>query len=549
MTTTVAAPATGRAAGGALAGAGTLLRFALRRDRVRLPVWLTSLAVFNLFSALSFQQNYATPADREIAAETLGTPAGLAMTGPRRYLEAPEYTLGVMHSHEMIGYLALAVALLGILLVVRHTRQEEETGRVELVRASVVGRHAHLAAALTLAAIANIGVAAALAASLLAADLSGTTFAGSVLFGVSIGAVGMCFAALAAVTVQITEHSRAASGMALAGVGLAFALRAVGDVSAEALSWVSPIGWAQRTYPFVADQWWPTLLAVAAAGLLAAVAFVLSTRRDVGAGLRPPRVGRATGSRFLTTPFGFALRLHRGLLVGFAAGAMLLAAMYGAILGEVERMVAEVSGLGELIAQVGGDTILDSFISMIMIVVTSLTAVYVVLATLRPRAEENVARAEPVLATALSRGRWMASHLATALLGGLVIQMLSGLAFAALGAASVGDTDVLWRSLGAAAAYLPALWVMCGVTTALYGWAPRLAPLAWLVPAYAFIVGYLGELLRFPGWMSHFSPLGHVPRLPAAEFEPLPLIVLTVVAAVLLVVGLAGLRRRDLAAV
>lgn len=550
MTATVTTGAATRAhGGGALAGTGTLLRFALRRDRVRVPAWLAALGLLNLFSAQSFQQNYPTPQDRQVVAETLHTPAGLAMTGPRRYLEGAEYTLGAMHSHEMVAYLALAVGLLNILLVVRHTRQEEETGRAELVRASIVGRHAHLAAALMVALIANVGVAAVLAASLVVTGMPSVTVSGSVLFGTAIGALGWCFAALAAVTVQFTEHSRAATGMALAGVGVAFALRAVGDVSAEALSWVSPIGWAQRTYPFVADQWWPTLLAVAAAGLLAAVAFVLSTRRDVGAGLRPPRVGRATGSRFLTTPFGFALRLHRGLLVGFAAGAMLLAAMYGAILGEVERMVAEVSGLGELIAQVGGDTILDSFISMIMIVVTSLTAVYVVLATLRPRAEENVARAEPVLATALSRGRWMASHLATALLGGLVIQMLSGLAFAALGAASVGDTDVLWRSLGAAAAYLPALWVMCGVTTALYGWAPRLAPLAWLVPAYAFIVGYLGELLRFPGWMSHFSPLGHVPRLPAAEFEPLPLIVLTVVAAVLLVVGLAGLRRRDLAAV
>ena len=516
MTTTVAAPATGRAAGGALAGAGTLLRFALRRDRVRLPVWLTSLAVFNLFSALSFQQNYATPADREIAAETLGTPAGLAMTGPRRYLEAPEYTLGVMHSHEMIGYLALAVALLGILLVVRHTRQEEETGRVELVRASVVGRHAHLAAALTLAAIANIGVAAALAASLLAADLSGTTFAGSVLFGVSIGAVGMCFAALAAVTVQITEHSRAASGMALAGVGLAFALRAVGDVSAEALSWLSPIGWAQRTYPFVDDRWWPVLPAIVVTVLLAALAFASSTRRDVGAGLRPPRVGPATGSRLLTTPFGFALRLHRGLLIGFTAGAVLLAVMYGSILGEVERMVAEIAALAELVAQVGGDTVLDSFISMIMVVVTSLTAVYVVLAALRPRAEETAGRAEPVLATALSRPRWAATHVAAALLGALVIQTLSGLAFGAVGAAAVGDSQLLWRATAAAMAYLPALWVVVGVAAALYGWVPRAAPLAWVIPAYAFVVGYLGELFGFPDWMHNLSPLGHVPSLPAA---------------------------------
>ena len=37
---------------------------------------------------------------------------------------------------------------MAILLVVRHTRAEEETGRAELVGAGVVGRHAPLAAAL-----------------------------------------------------------------------------------------------------------------------------------------------------------------------------------------------------------------------------------------------------------------------------------------------------------------------------------------------------------------------------------------------------------------
>ena len=44
---------------------------------------------------------------------------------------------------------------MSILLVVRHTRADEETGRAELVGAGVVGRHAPLAAALVVAAIAD----------------------------------------------------------------------------------------------------------------------------------------------------------------------------------------------------------------------------------------------------------------------------------------------------------------------------------------------------------------------------------------------------------
>ena len=61
------------------------------------------------------------------------------------------------------GYSLLAVlaALMSALAVVRHTRQNEETGRAELVGAAVVGRYAGLAAALIVTVGANIVLAVA----------------------------------------------------------------------------------------------------------------------------------------------------------------------------------------------------------------------------------------------------------------------------------------------------------------------------------------------------------------------------------------------------
>ncbi|OSC48832.1 hypothetical protein B5181_41385, partial [Streptomyces sp. 4F] len=56
----------------------------------------------------------------------------------------------------------------------------------------------------------------------------------------------------------------------------------------------------------------------------------------------------------------------------------------------------------------------------------------------------------------------------------------------------------------------------------------------------------LGQILQFPGWMNDLSPFGHVPRLPAADMNWTPLLVLTLVAAGLVRLGLAGFRRRDL---
>ncbi|THA27705.1 ABC transporter permease [Streptomyces sp. RKND-216] len=545
MERTAAGSATGTdARGGALAGTGVLLRFALRRDGVRLPVWIGALTAGTLASLSSFEQTYSTDADRTAIAKTLGSPAGLAMSGPGHYLD--DYGLGAMMGHQMLGFVAVLVGLMTVLTVARHTRMEEETGRAELVRAAVVGRHAHLTAALVTAALASLALGGLLAAGLGASGAEGVGWHGSLLYGAAHAAVGIVFAGVAAVTVQVTQHSRGASGMALAAIGAAYALRAAGDVGGGALSWLSPIGWAQRTYVFVDDRWWPLLLCLLLAAGAAAAGYVLSTRRDLGAGLRAARTGRGSASGLLTRPVGFALRQQRGLLYGFAAGLFVLGAMYGSILGQAEEMIEDLAELREVVRQVGDASLAESFAATVMIVVAVVASVHGVMAALRPRAEETAGRAEPLLATGLSRARWVGSHVAVATAGGVVVLLAAGLGFGLLGAASTGDAGVVPDLLGAALAYAPALWVTAGVGVALFGWAPRATAAVWIVPVYAFVVGYLGPILDLPDWLAELSPFGHVPRVPAESMDWGAAAGLTAVAAALVAFGIAGFRRRDL---
>ncbi|MEV5162596.1 ABC transporter permease [Streptomyces sp. NPDC053728] len=530
---------------GALAGTRTLVRFNLRRDRVRLPVWVLALFLSTLATADKFTTLYAAPEDRASLLATMDSPAGLAMTGPRHYLD--DYTFGSMLGHQMLGFLAVLVGLMSVLIVTRHTRDEEETNRAELVRSTVVGRHAHLAAALWVAVIADLSLAVLLAAGLGAMDLGPDGAAGALVYGLAHAAVGLVFAGVAAITTQITAHTRGASGMALAVIGLAYVLRAAGDAGGDdALSWLSPIGWIQRTYPYVDNRWWPLLLCAALAVLCAGTGFVLSTRRDVGAGLRAGRPGSPTASRALLGPLGFALRLHRSVLAGFVAGLFVMGAMYGSILGEVEDMLGSIDQIQEALRRIGGATMAESFASMIMVILAVVASVYVVMASLRPLAEEHAGRAEPLLATGLSRARWAGSHLAVALAGGTALLLAGGLGIGVLGAASTDDPGLVLSLTGAALAYAPALWVTAGVASVLFGWLPRAARAAWTVPVYAFVTGYLGQLLRFPDWTNDLSPFGHVPKLPAAPMEWTPLAVLTVIAAALVLFGLEGFRRRDL---
>ena len=91
---------------------------------------------------------------------------------------------------------------------------------------------------------------------------AGLPTSGSLLYGASVAAVGLAFTGVGLVAAQVTEHARGAVGIGLAVLGVAFLLRAIGDVAENGLSWLSPIGWAQATNAFGDERWWPLLPAV-----------------------------------------------------------------------------------------------------------------------------------------------------------------------------------------------------------------------------------------------------------------------------------------------
>lgn len=98
---------------------------------------------------------------------------------------------------------------------------------------------------------------------------------------------GIVFSAVAAVTAQVTVSARVATGLGMAAIGIAYVLRAVGDLAEGDpgwASWLSPIGWSQQIRPFAGDRWWVTAPPLLATLLLVPVAFALRSRRDLGSG-------------------------------------------------------------------------------------------------------------------------------------------------------------------------------------------------------------------------------------------------------------------------
>ena len=537
------APASTRSATGSLTGAGALAGFMLRRDRVRIVVWVGVISGLSAIVAAAFPGLYPDERDRQALAQTMESPAAVAMTG-ENHAGIADYTFGAIMGQQMLWATALAVGLMSVLLVVRHTRAEEATGRAELVRAAIVGRHATTAAALLVATIANAATAVLLAVALGALGVDSLDWPGSVLYGAAHAAVGVTFAGVAVIAVQITEYARGAAGIGIGVLGVAYMLRAIGDVGPQALSWLSPIGWAQATEVYVTDRWWPLVIALVVTPALIAVGVALSTRRDVGAGLRPPRRGRATASSSLATPFGSAVRLQRANLIGWMTALFVLGVMYGSVLGEADQWFAEIDVLGEMLPETEV-SIVEAFAGMVTMVMAIIASAYAIIAAQKTRSEETAGRAEPVLATALSRSRWVGSHVAVVLAGSGLVLAAGALGLGLAGAASTEDPGLVPRLLLAGVSYVPALWTVAGVVVLLFGVVPRVIPLVWALVAYSFLVLYLGAFLDFPGWMDNLSPFGHVAQYPAEDLLVTPLAALTLLAAVLLAGGIAAFGRRD----
>ncbi|WP_026874313.1 ABC transporter permease [Jiangella gansuensis] len=535
--------AAARRGGGTLAGTGTLIRFILRRDRVRLPIWIGAIVLAVVGSLPTFPETYPTAADRQARADLLDNPATVALTGPAYGKD--DYTYGAMTANELLGFLAIAVALMSILLMVRHTRAEEETGRSELLRAGVLGRHAGTTAAIVVVGGANL-VIGALLALLMPATLDELSASGSLLFGAATASVGLVFTGIAAVTTQVTEHARAASGMAAAALGAAFALRAIGDVGSEALSWLSPIGWAQRTMVYVDDRWWPLLIALAVSVALVAVAFALTSRRDVGAGLVRPKPGPERAGGRLSTPLGLAIRLQRGNLIGWTVGLFMFGLGYGGLTSSIEEFVNDNSTIADMLEQGTGQTIIEGFMAMIIQLMAVLAAAYAIIAVTRLRSEETAGRAEPVLATAVGRVRFAASHLVIALAGSLLLILVGGLGLGITAAASLGDSSVFPEYFGAALAHTVAIWFVAALAVALVGFLPRALPLAWAVVAYGVVVGMLGGFFQFPDWVTKISPFDAAGGLPGGDPAGTAFVIMGVLAVALVWIGLLGFRRRDL---
>lgn len=522
------------------AGTGQMLRLSLRRDRVIAPLWSLAIGLMPALQIVSIKDLYATQQQLDtFAATTASSPALLAMYGP--VFGSSLGSIGTWKAGAMYAMIAIAA----VLTVIRHTRVEEETGRAELVGATSIGRFAGLSGTLLLtfgaAAVAGIVCTASLLAT-------GLPVAGSVAWGASLAMSAIVWGAVAAVAAQVSTGARIARGVALGALGAAFALRAVGDAGNGVLSWFSPLGWSLQIRPYAGERWWVLLPLVALALGATLVAYQLLRTRDLGAGLLAERPGPAQGGRALTGPVMLAWRLQRGSMLAWTVGFALYGLLIGGSISSIGGMLEGSDNLQEIIASLGGSADLEkSFVAYAIMMLAAAASAYSVSSVLRLHEEENTGRAETVLAAAVGRVGYTASHLLFAIIGPAVALLVSGLCIGLVWGAGAGDVGgLLGEALAAVAVQLPAVWVVTAIAVLLFGVLPKYASAAWAILSAMVGIELLGAFGALPQFVLDLVPFVHPPKLPGATFEVTPILWLLVVAVAGIVVGLTAFRRRDL---
>jgi ABC-2 type transport system permease protein len=513
-------------------------------------LWVLAFALLCYAYAAVYKSLYPAAADRlSYYTGIARNPALVAVFG-----RAYSSSLGALIV-QRVGVLFLVAGLVSALFTIRHTRAEEESGRLEVVGATMVGRQASLAAALTVTTGINVVVGLLTALGQMA---TGLPAAGSAAFGLSLAAAGCAFMGVAAVAAQVTGSSGAARGMTIGVLAATYLLRAVGDAAGSSsglswLSWASPFGWIEKAQPFSGERWAFFLIVAGFLVMSLAGTLTLSAHRDLGNGIIPARQGPEDARDSLNNVFALGLRLNRGALIGWTLGF----ALAGLVLGGVAKSAGGAlgntgnAGLHNMIQRMGGHSgISDAYLTSVMGILGLTAAGYAIQSVLRLRGEETRGRAEYLLATAQPRLRWAWGQLSLALAGPAVALAAAGLTGGlAYGLSGHDVSHQIPRIVAEAVIQVPAVWVLTGIAATLFGVRPRFTAVSWAALGACLLVGQIGAALQLNQTVQDISPFTDVPKVLGSNVTALPLAILTVIGVLLITIGLIRLRTRDLGSV
>lgn len=526
----------------AFTGTRPLLKVTAGQDGRNIAPWVGLITALSASSILAYAWIFPDQSDRQrLAAAVGGNPALSLIFGPARDLTTADgfnaWRAG------MLG--AFFAGLMAILIVVRNSRADEDSGRAELIASGVLARPSRLMTAVLLASIASVALGVV---SFVVTVICGGGAADTAILSATFTASGLMFAGVGAVAAQLGSEARTASSLAVATLGVLYVLRGYVDSSGapDWMTWLTPFGWLEETRPATGNNPWPLLLALGLAVVLVVVAFELQARRDFGGGMIASRPG-APEAGIVGNVWGLALRLQRGALISWLVAFAGLGFIFGTLATSIGDIVADNPSMADVLASGAVDETDLTFAFMVTIlqIIGIIAAVMGVQIVLRIYSEELDFRVEPLLAGSLRRPTYLATNAIVAL-AGTAIAVIGAGTFLGLVAASRDDTVSVSDAIEQAVATVPAVWTLVALALAAVGAVPKLRLIAWLGVVATFGLTILGPTFNLPDWMLGISPLHHVPNVTADSPNWSGLYWVSAIAIVFLIIAFVGFRRRDI---
>lgn len=532
-------------------GTGTLTSLAFKRDRLKLFVWLA--VITTLVTSVGIAMKDLMPTQEEVMKQIVVRAESPAI----RLFDIPAAGISVesamlMRSSILIG---IIIVIVSMQTVIRHTRQNEETGRTEMISSTAVGKFASLTSGLIVTVIFNILVGIMIAAAML---FNNFQIEGALLTGFVFAGIGIAFAGITSIAVQLSQTSSGASGMVTITFAVFFLISSIGDVLGEFnrntfaveshwLIWLSPWGWLGQVYAFHDNNWSIIWLFGFLFFATVSIAFYLITKRDVGMGLFPAKKGPAIASKMLLSPIGLMWRLQRRLILSWVVAMFIFGMVIGGIGNEIRDMVSGLNS-NQLLEMFGGNpNVVSSILASFVAFLATFVSVYFVLALLRLRHDEVDGYLEGLLATAVSRVHLLMSQVICVGLGLGAI-----LFFLALGAgitAKVSTGDAMFQTIMEVTFYqAPAILTIGAFTILMIGILPKGAIAVSLAAVIFSLVSgpMFGTMLGLPEVVQNISPFSYTTLDEAGNIDWIPALGLVVIAVIFTTAGIFGYCRRNL---
>lgn len=529
-----------------------IYRFFVRRTMRPALIWGATFGAMTVASAAAFIKTYSTPASLEQLRASFENNSAV-----RILLGAP------VHIESVAGFVtwralaldALIAGIWGLLAATRWLRGEEEVGRWEFfMSGQTTARRATINALLGLSTgvLMLFGVVAGSIWAIGRNPDIGFTFQQSLFYGLATASGAAMFMAVGAFISQLMPIRSRAAAISGAVFGVAFLIRAIGDVvsSVHWLVYLSPFGWIESLHPLIASNVAWMIPIVGFTLVVSGLAVYLAGKRDLGSSVYADKDSAHPHTRLLNSPLGLALRLVRPSIISWTAGTVLFAGMLGTVAKTAGENLVSTAAYQKLQtnlihqAQVAGA---EAYIGIAFFTMSTLLMIFTTIAVGNIREEEAEGYLDNLLVRRVGRLQWLWGRVAIIAVAVIAIGLLGGLAAWAGGVtqhAGLGFGKMLLAGLNCAA---PAL-LLLGFGVLGMSLLPRYTTaIMYGLIAWAFLLEMTGSLVNMSHWLLDTSLMHHLALAPAVPINWTTLLGFCVLGLVFALVGAWRFNRRDLA--